>query len=65
MELESLNVIYVSHESTIQRSHLVKLDAVLHGSAGAMVAFLAWWPYDDQVFRNLDGKVVFGLELHL
>jgi hypothetical protein len=63
--LESLNDFYYASSNEVQRSHLLKLDATVYGTSAALVAFAAWWPYDDQVFRNRDGKVVFGLELNL
>ena len=65
VELESLNQFFYSSASEVQRSHALKVDAILYGASAAMVAFMAWWPYDDQLFRNRAHKAVFGLELHL
>ncbi len=65
VDLESLNVFYYAKTKEVQRYHVLQLDAVLHGNSAAMMAFFAWWPYDDQVFRNRDGKVVFGFELNI
>src|ERR1700682_1166513 len=63
--LESLNVFYYTSSKEVKRSHALKLNTILYGASAAMVAFLAWWPYDDQLFRNRAGKAVFGLELNL
>jgi hypothetical protein len=52
-------------DDQVQRFHVLQLDAVVYGPSVAMVAFLDWWPYEHEVFRNRDGKVVFGLELNL
>lgn len=65
LELESLNVFYVSQASEVQHSHLLRLDAVIYGSSAAMMVFVEGWPYDDQVFRSREGRAVFGLELDL
>jgi hypothetical protein len=65
IELESLNVVFYARTNELQFSHLLKLDAIVYGTSAAMVAFLGWWPYDDQLFRNRAGKAVFGLELNL
>ena len=56
---------YYARSNDVQRSHLLKLDAILYGASAALIAFMGWWPYDDQVFRNRGGKAVFGFELSL
>jgi hypothetical protein len=62
--LESVNVFYYADQThEVQRSHLVNLEALLYGNAAALLMFAGYWPYDDQVFRNRQGKVVGGLEL--
>jgi hypothetical protein len=61
--LELANIFYYTNTNDVQRSHLVNLDLFLYGSSHALLAFLGWWPYDDQLLRNRAHKAVAGLEL--
>jgi len=61
--LELANVFYYTNANEVQRSHLINLDFFLYGNSHALLAFLGWWAYDDQLLRNRAHKVVAGLEL--
>ena len=63
--LESANELYYARTNDVQRSHLLRAELILYGASAGLMAFAGWWPYDDQVFRNRNGKTVFGLELLL
>jgi len=63
--LGSVNQFYSTTSNSVQRSHQLRMDAILYGSAASLIAFAGWWPHDDQLLRNRQGKLVFGLELTL
>ena len=62
---ESLNVLYLTNTNDIQRSHVLNLDVYLYGAGHALIAFMGYWPVDNQRLRNRSGRVVAGLELSL
>jgi hypothetical protein len=61
--LETINVFYYGNAHEVQSSHAVDVDVYLYGNSLALLLYAGWWPYDSQVFRNRDGKVVAGLEI--
>ena len=61
--LETINVFYYGDAHEVQSSHAVNFDVYLYGNSLAILLYAGWWPYDNQVFRNHDGKVVGGLEI--
>ena len=61
--LETINVFYYGDAHEVQSSHAVNFDVYLYGNSLAILLYAGWWPYDNQIFRNRDGKVVGGLEI--
>lgn len=62
--LESANVFYYDADrGVVQRSHRLDASMFLYGTSAALLIYAGVWPYDNQVFRNRNGKVVAGLEL--
>jgi hypothetical protein len=61
--LESVNVLYWSKNDQLQRSYALNLDVFLYGNQAALLLYAGWWPHDNQVLRNKEGKVVSGLDV--
>jgi len=62
-DIESNNLWVVDNNHDLKRKHVLNFNVTIYGNRGVLMAYLGWWPYDDQQIRNRDGKSVFGLHL--
>lgn len=61
INIDSNNLWVINSAHDLKRQHELTLDFGFYGSRGAFLAYLGWWPYDDQSIRSRDGRTVFGI----
>jgi hypothetical protein len=62
-DLESDNLWVRTQSHKLNRRHGLDFNLTIYGNHGALVTYIAWWPYDSQSIRNRDRKTAFGLHL--
>jgi hypothetical protein len=62
-DLESSSLWVIDRAGRLRSNHGLKLNLTFYGSRGAAALYLAWWPHDDQMIRNRDGRTAFGVHL--
>jgi hypothetical protein len=63
LALESNNLLALNQEHDVKLQNHLGLDFILYGKKGVLMAYLAWWPHDNQSIRNKDGRAAFGIHL--
>jgi hypothetical protein len=62
-DIESNNLWIIDYKHDLKRKHGLNFNFTIYGNHGILSAYIGWWPYDNQLIRNRDGKTVFGLHL--
>lgn len=62
-DIESNSLWVLNREQRLESMHNLTFNMTLYGNRGAMMAYIGWWPHDNQMIRNRDGKTAFGIHL--
>lgn len=60
-DIESNNLLVLNKSHDLKHQHGLNFNFTIYGNRAAMIAYIAWWPYDNQSIRNMDGRKVFGI----
>jgi hypothetical protein len=63
LDMESNNLWIINNNHDLKRKHELRFNIAFYGERGAIMFYFGWWPYDNQLIRNRDGRSVFGIHL--